>query len=591
MKNKTVLIIPAYEPSHNFVNYAREIIEQGFHSIVVVNDGSNEKYNEIFEELSAIPSCHLISYEENRGKGYALKCAFKYCKDTYDDTYVFATADCDGQHLVKDVEKVAKTAYEHPEKLILGSRDFTLEHVPARSKAGNLNIRRMFKFFYGLSLSDTQTGLRAFSYHLLDNLISIRGNRFEYEMNMLIVLHKARIAILEVPIETVYHPKEDDVERVSHFKTFSDSVLVVATLFKNLGLYMFSSIASLIVDMGAFFILSTYVFVGSESIAYNVLLATACSRIISSILNFTLNYKLVFRGQSKKSIIKYYILWIFQLTASYGIALGWSAILNYALSSAVTIGILTTVLKTACDLTISVFSYQLQSRWVFVSVERSRVYFYGTFFRIFRHIYGLFKRKYKNYVIAHETQPSIYICKGSVNECLMKLTHNISFDMHPTVQEHLVTFKDCRKHFSTYTFTKKKERRGIKKFFGKIFAFFAAAAFVPFVKALKPVPLSDVHDNENKYDGALKHLAKRENILTFVNLTYTEEEKLSIIKNILNIQKEYSNISTKPLSFNVIAVDNAKLEIHQIASFEFPIDADFDEARTELTEKIYSALK
>ena len=204
-KSRTVVIIPAYEPSHAFVEYAKELNDKGFAGLIVVNDGSNEKYSYIFEELSQIPFCHVISYEENHGKGYALKTAFKYCRDNYGEDTVFVTADCDGQHLADDVENVANKAHDHPNKLVLGSRDFSLDHVPARSKAGNLNIRRMFRFCYGLSLSDTQTGLRAFSYKLFDSLIAIRGDRFEYEMNMLIIFHKKHIGIIEVPIETVYH--------------------------------------------------------------------------------------------------------------------------------------------------------------------------------------------------------------------------------------------------------------------------------------------------------------------------------------------------------------------------------------------------
>ncbi len=590
MRSKTVLIIPAYEPSHNFIDYAREIMDKGFHSIVVINDGSNEKYDSVFDELKTIPSCHVISYKENRGKGYALKAAFKYCLEAYDDSYVFATADCDGQHLCKDVENVAKTAYEHPSKLILGSRDFSLEQVPARSKAGNLNIRRLFRFFYGLSLSDTQTGLRAFSYKLLNKLISIKGDRFEYEMNMLIVFHKSHIDILEVPIETVYHAKEDDVEKVSHFKTFRDSVRVVATLFQNLGWWVVSGTISWLIDLGAFFVLSTFIFTKSDSFAYDVLLATALARIISSIFNFTMNFKIVFNGQSKKSLLKYYILWTFQLATSYGIALFWSTVFNGSLEGIVVIGVLTSLLKSVCDLGVSVISYQIQARWVFVSVERSRVYFYGTFFRIFRHLYNIFNKRYKSFVIAHETQPAVYICNGSVNENLMRLAHNVTFDMHPAVGEHLLKFNTCCKHFADDTFTEKKGRRGIMRFLGKIFSPLASFVFVPLLRALKPVPLSlDVNDEE-QYFGAQKYLTKNENILVFVNSSCQDNEKKLIIRNILNIQRAYSNISDTPLMFNVLNIDKVKHEIHEASSFRFTADEDFDAELPKMTQKVFSAL-
>ena len=360
--SKVIVIIPAYEPPSSFIDYSKSLINEGFGGVVVVNDGSCEKYDSVFNTISEIDGCTVLSYGENRGKGYALKTAFKYCKDNYDSSYVFVTADCDGQHLIKDVKNVADAAKENQNKLILGSRDFSLEHVPARSRAGNVNIRRLFKFFYGLSLSDTQTGLRACSYSMLERLVGIKGDRFEYEMNMLIVLHKSHFSILEVPIETVYEKKADDVEKVSHFKTISDSVKVMATLFQNLSWYVISSVSSAIIDVVLFFLLVNY-----APFEMNVLVATVGARILSSIVNFSINYKVVFNGRSLKSIFKYYILWTLQLSASYGAA----SFASYLFGTLITgltptvANLLTTLFKGFFDLCLSLISYQVQQRWVF----------------------------------------------------------------------------------------------------------------------------------------------------------------------------------------------------------------------------------
>ena len=361
-QSKVIVIIPAYEPPSSFIDYSRSLIDEGFGGVVVVNDGSNEKYGSVFNAISEIEGCTVLSYGENRGKGYALKTAFKHCKENFDDSYVFVTADCDGQHLIKDVTNVASAAKEHKNELVLGSRDFSLDNVPARSRAGNVNIRRMFKFFYGISLSDTQTGLRGCSYSLLDKLIGIKGDRFEYEMNMLIVLHKSHFSIIEVPIETVYEQKADDVDKVSHFRTISDSVKVMATLFQNLGWYVVSSVTSAIIDIVAFFLLANY-----APFEMNVLFATVGARIISSIVNFSINYKVVFNGRSLKSIFKYYILWTLQLSASYGAA----SFANYLFGTLITrltptvVNLFTTLFKGIFDLCLSLVSYQVQQRWVF----------------------------------------------------------------------------------------------------------------------------------------------------------------------------------------------------------------------------------
>lgn len=354
-KDKIVAIIPAYEPPHSFVDYAKELL-QNIPNLIVVNDGSKEKYQEIFDELAKIDGCTVISYPNNQGKGYALKVAFNYAKENFDSSYVFVTADCDGQHLIPDLLKVCKSTFIEPECLHLGSRDFYAPNVPKRSKSGNIQTRRLFRFLYGIKLSDTQTGLRAFSYNSLDTLLQIKGDRFEYEMNMLIQFHKKGIKIKETPIATVYEPKPDDVEKVSHYKTFKDSFRVLGVLFKNLGWYFVSSVLSAILDVVAFYLFTKFVFTG-ENVALHSFLATISARVISSILNFTFNYKFVFNGKSKKSIFKYYILWTCQLGLSYLFAFMWNQIFASAF--------LVTICKGALDLIVALISYKIQQKWVF----------------------------------------------------------------------------------------------------------------------------------------------------------------------------------------------------------------------------------
>ena len=98
MKNeKLIVIIPAYEPPEEFINYAVRVAEFAG-ELVVVNDGSGREYDDIFEKVQQIENVKYIAYGENHGKGYALKQAFKYCSEKYDEDYVCVTADCDGQH-------------------------------------------------------------------------------------------------------------------------------------------------------------------------------------------------------------------------------------------------------------------------------------------------------------------------------------------------------------------------------------------------------------------------------------------------------------------------------------------------------------
>jgi len=362
----TVVIIPSYEPSSSFITYAKEIIDKGFSHLLVVNDGSGDNFSSIFEEIAALPRCTLLSYEENHGKGYAMKHAFAYCKEHFPTDTVFVTADCDGQHLCKDVLRTAAEAYKTPDELILGSRDFSLPFVPKRSRSGNVFTRKMYKFLYGLSLDDTQTGLRAFSYSMLDPLLEIRGDRFEYEMNMLVVLHKKRRVIREIPIETVYNEEMEDGAKVSHYRPLRDSMRIMAILFKNLGWYFISSVGSALLEMLAFYLITHYILTAEfSSAALAMLVPTVCARVLSSVFNFFFNFKIVFRGKKKRSVFRYYALWVVQLAISYGIACGWNAFFATFELSQSTAALLITLCKGVCDLIIGIASYGIQRAYVF----------------------------------------------------------------------------------------------------------------------------------------------------------------------------------------------------------------------------------
>ena len=180
--------------------------------IILVDDGSDKKYERLFWELGE--KCIVLHHEENRGKGEAIKTALKYIKEELWECRVVGIMDADGQHLPDDMEKLLMKAAAEPMALIVGSRTID-RNVPWKSRMGNLITRRIFRMKTGVEVSDTQTGLRAFSTRLLDFMLDIEGERYEYEMNVLVTCAKANIPIIEVPIETIYHDKGNSC---SHFR-------------------------------------------------------------------------------------------------------------------------------------------------------------------------------------------------------------------------------------------------------------------------------------------------------------------------------------------------------------------------------------
>ena len=576
-----VVIIPCYEPSEkNFVSYVKELLKTEIQGIVIVNDGSGEKYRRTFDSICSLDKDRIffIDYQENRGKGYALKKAFAFCLENFSEESVFVTADCDGQHIIKDVINVAKESEINRGAFILGSRDFTLSHVPARSRTGNRNTSRFMRFLYGIEINDTQTGLRGFSYSLLKMLIEISGDRFEYETNQLIILHRKQVSIKEVPIETIYEDKADDVEKVSHFKTFRDSAKVIGVLIKNLGWYFFSSILSSVIDVGVFAFMFWVLQV--SSLTLKTLIATVTARVVSSLVNFTFNYKFVFSSSSHKSLVRYYILWFFQLIASFSFARLWAQF--------ITIKTIVSLLKAISDILLALLSYQIQSRWVFANKTPPR-WFYGGLMGFSKGLYNFIFKKYDAKNIPFSEDGSAYICRHlNMHGCYTTVS-SLTFDVHIFAFHMFFKFKDAYKQYSEITYAK----NGKTTAFAKIKAFFSALYVPKLLNSAKAIP---VYRNSMRSTLTIKEaskcLRKKESVLLFPDIDYkaSQEVESEIYKGFLLLEKNYYKTNGKHLKFIPLYIDDNERKVYEYPPITFD-DGDMKEQLDAVAEKIRLALQ
>ena len=310
---RKIAVIPAYEPPESFVSYAAQIL-QTTDALVVVNDGSGKAYDPVFDKIKDLEGATVLSYDKNMGKGYALKRAFSYCLAHFAPEDIIVTADCDGQHTLADVIAVCDAAAQQTDTCVLGVRDFTQANVPARSKTGNTQTLRLLRWLFSLELTDSKTGLRAFTVKTAQEFIKISGNRFEYETGMLIYAKRNHIPIREVPVQTIY--PEDPEDHVSHYKTFRDSFRIAGTMLRYLSGSMIAGLLATIGDLGLFSLLTYVVF--PKISPFYTLIATVCGKILSSLINFGFNCKYVFHGNAKRSVGRFYIVWLGQLLLSYG---------------------------------------------------------------------------------------------------------------------------------------------------------------------------------------------------------------------------------------------------------------------------------
>ena len=337
MADNYVALIPAYKPSLQLLELLKSLSDSGFKT-VIVNDGSGPDYEKLFIDCSRY--AEILHHKKNRGKGSAIKTGLRYIYQTYRTDCIIVTVDADGQHLANDALRIAKAAEASPNSLVLGSRKLG-KTVPLRSRFGNSITRFVFRLSTGCAVYDTQTGLRAFSGQMIPEMINIEGERYEYEMNVLLRLAKEKVKIVELEIETIYI----DDNASSHFDAVKDSALIYKEILKF-------SAASLIGFFTDYIAYSLLLLLG-----FGLTLSNIIARILSASVNFTLNRKVVFKSEENilSAMLKYIILAICILAGN-------TFVLNILVNE---IGIHSMIAKLITELFFFVISWVVQRTVVF----------------------------------------------------------------------------------------------------------------------------------------------------------------------------------------------------------------------------------
>ncbi|MDO4573074.1 MAG: bifunctional glycosyltransferase family 2/GtrA family protein [Clostridia bacterium] len=335
-----IVVIPAYQPDEKLAALVAALKDTTDYPIVIVDDGSRADCQPLFAELEA--SATVLHHAENRGKGAALKTALTYIQAHFPADEGVITVDADGQHLPKDIRRVADAWRAQPAALVLGSRRFTGK-VPFKSRAGNAITRFVFALSTGVRVFDTQTGLRAFSVKSIPMMLQMRGDRYEYEINVLLYATRHRMPIREVEIETVYL----EGNKSSHFKPLRDAWRI----YKMILLFALSSLTALLIDyvLVLVFAAATRALPGQLSLFISV----AGARIISSFCNYFINRKFVFENRDGRSLMRYYLLAAALLAV------------NYGLLSLVTLIMPLPVGKILVEVILYPLSFYLQRKYVF----------------------------------------------------------------------------------------------------------------------------------------------------------------------------------------------------------------------------------
>ena len=228
---KTCIIVPVYN-NVGTINGVVQRILRFCQDVIVVDDGSTDGSSDSLEDLGAV----VVRYEKNRGKGYALKTGFKEAKARGFERAI--TIDADGQHFPEDIPVFVSAIKEHPDAMLVGSRNLRMENMPGGNTFANKFSNFWFRLQTGVNLPDTQSGFRLYQLTRIGKL-HLLTSRYEAELELLVFQCWKGVQMRPVGIR-VYYPPEG--ERVTHFRPFWDffrisvlnTVLCVFALFYGL---------------------------------------------------------------------------------------------------------------------------------------------------------------------------------------------------------------------------------------------------------------------------------------------------------------------------------------------------------------------
>jgi putative flippase GtrA len=291
------ILIPTYNPNQNLYDLLIKVSSYQWNQIVVVNDGSSSiNSNELLDQIKDINNVNVINHPSNQGKGSALKTGIEFLKNNENNIDGVITVDSDGQHQLEDILKVGTSSVSRKDDVLFGVRSFD-DGTPLRSKFGNKLTKYLLYIFNGISIDDSQTGLRYMPTSLFGALLNLPGNRYEFELECLFTIKNLGYNITQIPIKTIYIDDNSD----SHFRPILDS----AKIYLVFARFSLSSLLSFGLDITIFAILLSFL--------DSILISTVLARILSGIFNFSINRTIVFRSSNNNSLLKdalgYIVLW------------------------------------------------------------------------------------------------------------------------------------------------------------------------------------------------------------------------------------------------------------------------------------------
>lgn len=197
MSATIAIVIPVFNEASVIGDVIEEVRKYGDFILIVVDDGSDD---DTFVQ-SAAHDVLTLRHKINRGKGAAVKTGIMAANLLTAD--IIVTLDGDGQHDPADIETLIRPILAGEADVVLGSRLLNREKMPFAKVIAN-SIGNFFTWiFYGILVSDSQSGYRAYSkYAAL--IIDTKADKYEYDSKVIREIKNNRLRFAEVPVHTRY---------------------------------------------------------------------------------------------------------------------------------------------------------------------------------------------------------------------------------------------------------------------------------------------------------------------------------------------------------------------------------------------------
>lgn len=175
---KIYVVLPAFGEEKIIHRVIEDIRKEGFKNIIVVDDGSKDMTFQKAKDSGSITIQHVI----NRGKGATTQTGIDAALLLGGDIVV--TMDSDGQHNPKEIKLLIEPLIKNKADVVIGSRMLNPKDMPKTRKMMNLIANIVTYIFFGIYVSDSQSGFRAYTKKALDG-VTTHLDRYEFESEML----------------------------------------------------------------------------------------------------------------------------------------------------------------------------------------------------------------------------------------------------------------------------------------------------------------------------------------------------------------------------------------------------------------------